>query len=59
MGGACAAYLPPKASYRLVAITEAEVAYARAASVRIGSPKILESSPVGEASHVNGLLESD
>lgn len=53
-----AAYLPPGSSYRLVSLTKADVAYARATPASVRSPRFFLSRPKLISSNVDVLCES-
>lgn len=56
-GFPCAAYLPPQGEYRLVAKSEATVAYARATPVMARPPQFIDGCAADAASGATVLLE--
>jgi KduI/IolB family len=55
----CVAYLPPHGGYRLVARSDAEVAYARATPARGPKPQVFRSQPLRDHSGVTLLVEEN
>ena len=56
-GDGCAAYLPPGAAYKLIARSDADVAYARATPVGARPPQIFAASRTKQNSGVHILLD--
>ena len=54
---ACAAYLSPGSSYKLIATSETDVAYARATPRNVRSPKIFTTPEQGSGAGIHLLLE--
>jgi hypothetical protein len=58
-GDPCVAYLPPHGGYRLIARSNAEVAYARATPAGGPPPQVFRSHPVRDHSGVTLLVEEN